>query len=131
MRATLAISPYENWSHRGYNNEPGFFSSFHWGIGCGLTTVEILFQKYGDIFVNTDGGFAYGLNGCTVTNYQKENHTITLEVESNIHFVEPFKLAFRGKTGDHVQVVVNGERLGEYSANELEKGIFWYFKNLT
>ncbi len=127
MRATLTISPYENWSHRGYNDEPGFFSSFHWGIGTGLTTVEILFEKYGDIFIDLDNNLAYGLNGCTVSNYTNKNETISLEVESDIHFVEPLKLVFRGKMAGPLQVAVNHELLGEFSPNEL-KDITWHFR---
>lgn len=128
MRATLTISPYENWSHRGYNDEPGFFSSFHWGIGTGMTTVEILFEKYGDIFVDLERNLSYGLNGCTVTRFLKKAHQIDLDVVSNIHFVEPLKIVIRGKSGKKTRVVVNGKLLGEYNERELNEGITWYFK---
>lgn len=128
MRATLVISPYENWSHRGYNNEPGFFSSFHWGIGTGLTTEEMLVEKYGDVFIELDKGFAYGLNGCTVTNFTLKGDSINLSIISNIHFVTPLKLVFRGTEKKHYKVTVNGNKLGEYDLPRLTGGIDWYFE---
>lgn len=128
MRATLAISPYENYSHRGYNNEPGFFSSFHWGIGTGLTTEEILVEKYGDIFTDLNRGFSYGLNGCTVSQYSFDGEMVELEVLSNISFVEPLTLVFRSQfIKKSISVVVNGEKLGTFDVSELKNGIKWYF----
>jgi hypothetical protein len=131
MRATLAISPYENWSHRGYNDEPGFFSSFHWGIGTGLTTEEILYEKYGDIYADIDRGFAYGLNGCTVTDYRKEGGTVALTVESNIHYVTPLKMICKAGDGKKIRLVMNGEFLGEFNSKQLAQGIEWDFKKMA
>lgn len=128
MRATLTISPYENWSHRGYNNEPGFFSSFHWGIGTGLTTVELLYERYGDIFIDYDGGFAYGLNGCTVSDYCVNGNTISMSVDSNIHYVTPLTMIFRGKLPDTTNVMVNRKNLGSFNPDNLQKGLQWYFQ---
>ena len=130
MRATLAISPYENYSHRGYNNEPGFFSSFHWGIGTGLTTEEILVEKYGDIFTELDSGFSYGLNGCTVNQYSFDGEHVELEVVSNLSYVEPLRLVFRSELKDkNVSVTINGENLGQFEISALNDGIQWYFTN--
>ena len=130
MRATLTISPYENYSHRGYNDEPGFFSSFHWGIGTGLTTEEILVEKYGDIYTDLDKGFSYGLNGCTVSAYSFDGRTVDLEVVSNLHYVEPLTLIFRNSMKDQpISVIVNGKKLGSYGSSELNNGIQWYFES--
>jgi len=130
MRATLAISPYENYSHRGYNNEPGFFSSFHWGIGTGLTTEEILVEKYGDIFTDLDKGFSYGLNGCTVNQFSFDGTEVKIEVISNLHYVEPLTIKFRSELKDNaLSVVVNGQKLGDFDMTELKKGIHWYFSH--
>lgn len=130
MRATLAVSPYENYSHRGYNDEPGFFSSFHWGIGTGLTTEEVLIEKYGDIFTDLDRGFSYGLNGCTVNRYSFDGETLELGVVSNLSFVEPLTLIFRSDLNEQpITVIVNDERLGSFDVSELKDGIQWYFKS--
>jgi len=126
LRATLTISPYENWSHRGFNSEPGYFSSFSWGIGTGMVSVEILWERYGDILVNPAQKWAYGINGCTVRELSVSDGIIELTVESDINYVAPLKIVFKEAEKGYC-VVANGTDLGEFSAEDLKQGVEWYF----
>ncbi len=127
LRASLAVAPYENWSHMGYGNEPGTFSSFHWGLGSGVAAIDMVYGSYGDVLVSVDGGWAYGVNGCTVTDVTTGQDRVDLVVISGIKWVTPLRLVFRDVPSGNYVVTINGRRVGEFPADELAAGIEWHF----
>ncbi|MHB8061086.1 MAG: hypothetical protein ACYDG2_00420 [Ruminiclostridium sp.] len=127
LRASLAVSPYENWSHHGYNDEPGVFSTFNWGLGSGMATIEMVWEKYGDVHISVAGKWAYGINGCTVSSLDISTGEICMDIESSINWTVPLRLVFRDLEDGMYMLKINREMLGTFNDNDLKRGIMWNY----
>ena len=78
---------------------------------------------YGDMLVSVDGGWAYGIDGCTVSNMIREDDRIDLEVISDINWVTPMRIVFRDVPPGNYKVLINGQSIGEFPAADLVGGI--------
>jgi len=128
LRSSFAVSPYENWAHDGYLDRPGVLSGFHWGLGSGMASVEMVWERYGDVLVNPSDRWAYGINGCTVKDFHVKGKQMQLRVESDLLWETPLLIVFRDISPGRYELFINGEPLGEFDADDLKKGIRWFFK---
>lgn len=65
----------ENYGHCGEDCR-SFQSGFHWGTGSALCTSIILQNRYGDIFINSNGKHVFGMNGVVINSVDfRENKT--------------------------------------------------------
>src|SRR3982074_2777435 len=78
----MARSPWENWAHTGYINEPGSLSGFHWGTGSAMTSVEIMSAMLGDAFIDVARQQAVGFNASTLRNLKISGDAISFDVEA-------------------------------------------------
>ena len=51
-RSGFAVAPWENWAHKGFDDEPGSLTGIHWGTGSQMATVEMMSGLLGDAFVD-------------------------------------------------------------------------------
>jgi hypothetical protein len=94
-RSTFAVAPSENWAHSGYPDEPGGISSYHWGTGSAMTSVEILLPAYGDAFIDLHAGRGVGFDQCTITDVEIAGDTISFRISSSAR-QRQFLVRFRG-----------------------------------
>src|SRR6185437_14783683 len=71
-RSTFAIAPWENWAHTGHIDEPGALSSFHWGAGSAMTSVEIMSPVLGDAFIDLKNHTGVGFDECSIRDLRIE-----------------------------------------------------------
>ena len=127
LRASLTVAPYENWSHHGYNDEAGVFSTFNWGLGSGMATIEMVWEKYGDVHTSVGGKWAYGINGCTVRKLSVAGTVIRMDIESAIHWNAPLRLVFRDVSEGVYKLTVNNELIGKFNKVQMESGVLYDF----
>jgi hypothetical protein len=125
LRAGFAVAPYENWAHTGFHDDPGALSGFHWGQGSAMAAVELVWDRLGDIFVDTKAGWAYGINGCSVSELTGSAHSVSLRVDTEMEWDQPLRIVFRNAPEGTCAVSINGARLGSYARETLEQGIRW------
>jgi hypothetical protein len=80
-RSIFAVAPWENWAHTGYIDESGSLTGFNWGAGSGMASVEMMFPKLGDAFVDLKNRSAVGFNACSIRNLRIENNTISFDLD--------------------------------------------------
>jgi hypothetical protein len=72
----------ENIAHGGPGTDViGPFTIFTWGNGAALAAAATVRDRFGDVFVDTARGVAFGIDGCTVTGKTKD--TVTLRDRYN------------------------------------------------
>jgi len=127
LRASFPVAPYENWAHVGFIDLPGALSGIHWGQGSGMASVEMVWDKYGDVLVDLAGNWAYGINGCTVEKLVVEDKTIGLEIKTDLLWDKPARIVFRNVADGDYELNVNGACGGRFSAATLAEGASWRF----
>lgn len=80
LRSGFVVAPYENWAHIGYADWVGALSGFNWGQGSAMASVEMVWDRYGDVLVDVEGQWACGINGCTVNALHIDGNTISLVI---------------------------------------------------
>jgi hypothetical protein len=120
-RSTFAVAPSENWAHSGYPDEPGGISSYHWGTGSAMTTVEMLWPKYGDALIDLRARRGVGFDQCTITDVDITGDTISFRISSS-DLARRFLLRFRGLDGNRkYRIVWNRNASAEVAGAELLK----------
>ena len=94
-RSTFAVAPSENWAHSGYPDEPGGISSYHWGTGSAMTSVEIMSPKFGDALIDLHAQRGVGFDQCTITDVDITGDTISFRIFSSAR-ERQFLVRFRG-----------------------------------
>ncbi|WP_058186400.1 glycoside hydrolase family 88 protein [Terracidiphilus gabretensis] len=120
-RSTFAVAPSENWAHVGYPDEPGGISSFHWGTGSAMTSVELLSPKFGDAFIDLHSKRGVGFDQCTVTDVEVKGDSISFRIASSAR-ERQFLVKFRGIDSIHqYRIVWNGNVIDKVAGSELLK----------
>ena len=83
-RSTFAVAPWENWAHTGHIDEPGALTGFHWGTGSAMTTVEMLYPRFGDALIDVKAGRGVGFNDCTITDVEVHGTSISFQLDSRL-----------------------------------------------
>ena len=107
----------------GYFDGPGALSGFHWGLGSAMASVEMVWERYGDVFVDLEHEYACGVNGCAAKWVSRTGNSVAIAVETEIEWQTPMRAVFRGAPGGRIGVVVNGSHAGIFSESELERGV--------
>jgi hypothetical protein len=120
-RSTFAVAPSENWAHSGYPDSPGGISSYHWGTGSAMTTVEMLWPKYGDALIDLRARRGVGFDQCTITDVDITGDTISFRISSS-ELERRFLVRFRGLDGTRkYRIVWNGNATAGVAGAELSK----------
>lgn len=112
LRANFAIGRYENWAHLGFYDGPGALSGFNWGLGSAMTSVELVRDRLGDIFVDAERGTGVGVNGCTLGDLHVADPELRVEVYSPFQWHAPATLVIRGGSQARRRIWVNGTPVG-------------------
>lgn len=122
-RSTFAVAPSENWAHSGYPDEPGGISSYHWGTGSAMTSIEILSPRYGDALIDLHAQRGVGFDQCTVTYVAIKEDVISFRIASTAR-ERNFLVRFRGIDAKRTyRIVWNGNAIeGVTGADLLKQG---------
>jgi hypothetical protein len=80
-RSTFSVAPWENWAHEGHGDEPGAMTGFHWSTGSAMTSVEILYPKLGDVFIDLQHRTGVGFNATSVSDLVVNGGTISFHLD--------------------------------------------------
>ena len=127
LRSSFPVAPYENWAHVGFLDAPGALSGFHWGQGSGMASVEMVWDRYGDVVVDLAGRWAYGINGCTVQKPVTDGQKVMLEIQTDLKWDEPARIVFRRVPAGDYNVVINRRHVGRFNSSDLLSGIDFSF----
>jgi hypothetical protein len=120
-RSTFAVAPSENWAHSGYPDEPGGISSYHWGTGSAMTSVEIISPKFGDALIDLHAQRGVGFDQCSITDVNITGDTISFHIFSSAR-ERQFLVRFRGiDAGRQYRIVWNGNAIEGVAGAELLK----------
>ena len=81
-RSGFAVAPWENWAHKGFDDEPGSLTGIHWGTGSQMATVEMMSGLLGDAFVDVARTQAVGFNASNVRNLRVSGADVHFDVET-------------------------------------------------
>jgi len=123
LRATFAVSPFENWSHLGFEDQPGDLCGPDWGVGAAMSSVEMVWERYGDVLVDLEGKWACGINGCSATDLSLGDGQIDLRIVSTLRWQAPLRVVFRNGLSGRYRLSLNGKAAGEFESEDLLKGI--------
>jgi hypothetical protein len=103
-------------------------SGIHWGEGSALTTVELLYAKYRDAYVNIGLLHGVGINGCTVSNVHQHEESPQYIIQFDLHTEYAWKRPLvvvidNGLPAQAYFVVVNDQPVGEFQPDELKAGV--------
>jgi hypothetical protein len=123
LRASFPVAPAENWAHFGYADVMGAVSGFHWGQGSGMASVEMVWGRYGDVFLDLAEGWGIGVNGCTVSSCEIKGTSISLSLRSDLRWEEPLRIVGRNPLKDGYSLTINTRSAGRFSASQWKAGI--------
>ncbi|HEU4983901.1 MAG TPA: hypothetical protein VFT88_14565 [Acidobacteriaceae bacterium] len=94
-RSTFAVAPWENWAHTGYIDESGALTGFHWGPGSGMTSIEMMYPKLGDVFIDVTHYTGVGFNACSIRELKIQGHEISFALNA-VPSLHPIHVKFAG-----------------------------------
>ncbi len=94
-RSTFAVAPWENWAHTGYRDEPGAMTGFHWSTGSAMTSVEIMYPRFGDAFIDLERRAGVGFNACSIRDLVVNGTAISFHFD-RLNRLRTAKIRFRG-----------------------------------
>ncbi len=124
-RASFAIAPWENWAHFGIGDNHGGLTSFHWGTGSAMASIEMMVDRLGDAYVNLNHKHGIGFNACTLDGLEITDRKISL----NLKGVPEWKnrkaiLKFEGcDPSKEYQLKINNEEIGKFKGERLTQGV--------
>lgn len=120
-RSTFAVAPSENWAHSGYPDEPGGISSYHWGTGSAMTSVEILSPRFGDALIDLHARRGMGFDQASITNLEIAGDAVSFRILSSA-LERQFLVRFRGVDAQRrYRIVWNGHALEGVAGSDLLK----------
>jgi hypothetical protein len=112
----------ENYAHSAWDRLGGV-TGLHWGTGSSAVTLAILRDRYGDAYVDAEGGWGCGVNGCTVTGVSQTRDTLRVGIEDAVSVPRTVLLRIGGPAGRETNVIVNDRPCGRFAADALRTGI--------
>jgi len=99
---------YENYAHIGIDRVIAGYLEPDWGAGTAAFATAHTRKFFGDLFVDLEGGHAFGINGCAVTEFQAEKDEVRVEVEKVIDGMAGPEVVVMG-AGPQTKLFVNGK----------------------
>lgn len=112
----------ENYAHSSEDRLAGV-TGLHWGTGSSVVSIHLIRRKYGDAFVNVKDQWGVGIDGCRIPKVTVKASTINVEMLDNLATHRSIKMTFGQGSKKSYTLVVNGEKLGTFSKEQLRKGI--------
>jgi hypothetical protein len=112
----------ENYAHSSEDRLAGV-TGLHWGTGSSVVSIHIVRQQYGDAYVNVKDQWGVGIDGCRIPKVTVKASTINVEVLDNIAAPRSITMTFGQVSKKSYTVIVNGEKLGTFSKEQLRKGV--------
>ncbi|MEW6510943.1 MAG: hypothetical protein AB1428_08310 [Bacteroidota bacterium] len=112
----------ENYAHGAYDQLAGV-TGLHWGTGSSVVSIHLIAGKYGDAFVDLNGSWGAGIDGCRITNVTVSGEKISVTLFDNVNVSRKVKVKFGGAGNITYAVVVNGKSLGRFDGTALTRGI--------
>jgi len=111
----------ENYAHFGYDAPlPGYLET-DWGAGSALYALGRMLPRFGHLFLDMGAGRALGIDGCRVDEVMLEEGRACLKVATRFPG-RRLRLVTSGSRKP-LEVVVNGNCLGRFGPEELERGL--------
>jgi len=124
-RSTFAVTPWENWAHSGFKNQPGAMTGFHWGTGSAMTSVEIMSPMLGDAYVDLSHKQGVGFNAVSLTNLHAGGGRPEVQVSFDLQGVPELHSALVRFAGVDPQasyrIVCNGSEPVTVNGEELQR----------
>jgi uncharacterized protein YyaL (SSP411 family) len=113
---------YENYSHSGTDRVTGV-TGILWGTGSSMTSVTMLTQKYGDLFIDIANKWGKAINYFWTENLSIEGTKISFDIKQPEKLNQDIKIVFGNyEPKVEYEIIVNGKRIGKFADAEL-KGI--------
>ncbi len=119
-RSTFAVAPYENWAHKGFENEHGAMTGFHWGTGSAMASIEMMCDELADAYIDIERGHGVGFNACTVKDVTVSGGVVGFDlVAAEAWGKKTLKIRLRGDGKQNYRVRINGKDLGQFPGDAL------------
>jgi hypothetical protein len=112
----------ENYAHAAADRLAGV-TGLHWGTGSSVVSIHLVGQKYGDAFVNVNGEWGVGIDGCRVLSVGVNGTRIEVNIADNLSTPRSILVKFGNMKRNSYEIVMNGQRKGTKSGIELQKGL--------
>ena len=112
----------ENYAH-GSQDQLAGVTGIHWGTGSSVVSIHIIRRQYGDAFINVEQGWGVGIDGCRFSDVHVGGQQISFSLHDVVSSSRKALLKFGDLRSDSYFIEMNGTRLGEYSSEQLRKGI--------
>jgi hypothetical protein len=123
LRAQFPVSPSENWAHQAYGGKAGV-SSFHWGTGSGLASIEMEENYLHDAVCDISAQRCVGVNGLNISAWRMDGPLIDLQINSPYTWTRrPVVVFYRGQASCEYRLSVNGTFEGRFTGKRLESGV--------
>jgi hypothetical protein len=114
---------YENYAHLGFDRRVAGYIMFDWGSGGACGAAARITRRYGDIYVDTARGNAFGIDLCTVVRYAAGERSVSLEIDAPGSNKNVFLCKIAGLKPGSYKITANGRRQGTHTAAALSEGI--------
>jgi hypothetical protein len=124
IHAALAVAPWENWAHTGYVDEPGALSSFDWGTGSAVASLEIMQPFLGDAYIDVAAQQGIGFDESNLTDGHVRGDAISFSLNSPTP-TRSFHIRFSAADPSHTYTVqANGRPAQSISGRDLGRDGF-------
>lgn len=113
----------ENYAHSGLDKLAGV-TGIHWGTGSSVVSIHLIAQKYGDAYVNVQGQWGVGIDGCRIPSVTIKGSTINVSLLDNVSMPRAVKVKFNKLSKTSYEIVINNTSLGKHGSKELQEGIY-------
>ncbi len=125
--ACFGVAPHQNWAQNGQDG-PGSVAGIHWGMGSAAVTSIIQRERFGDIFIDLEGGWGLPLNAFLLENLRIDGFKVSFTLAPSAGVATTgARVKFTGQRFGVYELEVNGKNKGSTSAPELKKGLFVAF----
>ena len=113
---------YENYSHSGTDRVTGV-TGILWGTGSTMTSITMITQKYGDLYIDIKNNWGKAINYFWMENLVIEGTKISFDIKQPEKLNQDIKIVFGNyKPVTPYEIFVNGKRIGKFADVEL-KGV--------
>jgi hypothetical protein len=115
-------SVYENYAHTGSDFRTPGHIAFDWGVGTAATATAYVKKHFGDLFIDFQRSSIWGIDGLLLNSYQFSEKEVKINY-SKIPNKVLIQIKSRNAPIGPIKIILNGEFLGEFEKDSLEKRI--------
>lgn len=112
----------ENYAHGAFDQLAGV-TGLHWGTGSSVVSIHLITGRYGDAYVNVEGGWGVGIDGCRIPDVRVNGERIEVTVLDNVNSPRSLVMKFGKMEQKQYEVFVNGASFGKKTRDELSQGL--------